>query len=274
MPLFSPRWNALAREAGIASHAITFGLEALRQAHYADKGLYNRGFFGLSIGLKRMLKLLLLIEYAIQNKGRFPSNDYLKQYGHDLQKLLAEARNIFDRYGEHEYSLPVGGIEDDIVRLLDRFARVTRYYNLDFLAGRSQPADSMDPIAEWYTKIGSQILAKHYSSKNQNQDRARAAVMQGLMGPVSMVRFLGEDDQQINSIEDASLRSAENKVIQKFGTFYCAKIARFLYVLLRRLEFEAHRAKLDDVPALHEFFFPFLNSDSYLKSRKTFPARG
>ena len=45
-------------------------------------------------------------------------------------------------------------------------------------------------------------------------------------------------------------------------------------MILYDLEHEAQNAGLDDVPALHEFFFPFLNEDTYLKSRKTFPTRG
>jgi hypothetical protein len=62
--------------------------------------------------------------------------------------------------------------------------------------------------------------------------------------------------------------------MQKYGTFYCAKIVRFGFAIMYDLEHEAQKAGLDDVPALHEFFFPFFNDDAYLLSRKTFPVRG
>jgi hypothetical protein len=72
MSEFSPRWNAFAREAGIAGHSISSGLTALRQVNYAQKGLYNQAFFGLSIGLERLLKLIALIDFALLNHGTYP----------------------------------------------------------------------------------------------------------------------------------------------------------------------------------------------------------
>jgi hypothetical protein len=172
------------------------------------------------------------------------------------------------------YEISGQGLENDIITFLARFATSTRYYNLNFLAGKAQPSQTMDPIAEWSTNIGSKILVRHYSQRSRKRDQRSAAVIGAMMAPVTLVRHVAEDGTVLDTVEDASLRTGENKIMQKYGTFYCAKVVRFPYMILYDLEHEAQRARLDDVPALHEFFFPFLNNDSYLKGRKTFPIRG
>jgi hypothetical protein len=276
MPLYSPRWNAFAREAGIAGHSLSAGLTALRKANYVDKGQYNQSFFGLSIGFERLFKLILLLDFAVCNGGVYPNDAYFRDLGHDLTRLYAEVRKVHARLPDPDgrYEIPAIGVENDIIAFLSRFAKSTRYYNLDFLAGRSQPQSSMDPIVEWYADIGRQILATNYSKRARERDKHDAGVIEALMGPISMVRFSTEDGQELNTLEAASLKTGENKILQKFGTFYCTKIARFAFMILYDLEREAHGAGLDDVPALNEFFFSFMNDDRYLKSRKTFPVRG
>jgi hypothetical protein len=264
------------REKGIASHAISSGLAALRKATYADKGLYTQAFFGLSIGLERLLKLIVLIDFASLNNGTYPDDAHLRGLGHDIRRLYSEARRVHTRlpnpHGRYEISN--SGLENDIVPFLARFAKGTRYYNLNFLSGRSQPPSAMDPIAEWASDIGRQILEQHYPQAVREKDERNAALIGALMGPVAMVRHVSEDGSILDTVEGASLRTGENKVMQKYGTFYCAKVVRFAYMILYDLEHEAQSAGLDDVPVLHEFFFPFLNNDAYLKSRKTFPVSG
>jgi hypothetical protein len=190
--------------------------------------------------------------------------------------LYSEAREIRERLtnARDEFEIPVSGLEADIIVFLAKFATSTRYYNLNFLSGKSQPSTSMDPIAEWRTGVGTEILKRHYSRAMREKDKRNAAIASALMGPVSWVQHIAEDGEIIDSVESASLRTGENKVMQKYGTFYCAKVVRFAYLVLYDLEGEAIKAGFDDVPALHEFFFPFLNKDAYLKSRKTFPAQG
>lgn len=273
---FSDRWNAFAREAGIAGHSISSGLEALRKADYTDKGLYSHAFFGLSIGLERLLKLIVLIDYAVLNAGTYPEAEYLKQLGHDIERLHSEARRVHDRLPDREgrYDFPPGGLEDDILAFLARFAKSTRYYNLDCIAGRSSAAQFVDPVAQWSTKIGNQILERHYQPTRRARDDANAILLQKSLGQIMLVRHTAEDGSALNSVQTAFRRGAENRVLQKYGTFYCVKIVRFAYMILYDLEHEAHASGLSDVPFLHELFFPFSNDDAYLKSRKTFPVRG
>ena len=58
------------------------------KANYTQNGLYTQAFFALSIGLERVAKLVIIEDYAIDNKGRFPDNNILKNIKHDIDVLL------------------------------------------------------------------------------------------------------------------------------------------------------------------------------------------
>lgn len=70
-PLEAPEWHALGREASLVRYLIGSGATAIGRANYADKmGEYYTAFFGLSVGLERLSKLILVARYAIENRGR------------------------------------------------------------------------------------------------------------------------------------------------------------------------------------------------------------
>src|SRR5262249_50693073 len=136
MPPFTPQWNALGREADIAAQSISAGLGTLRRANYAQTGFYSHAFFSLSIGLERLLKLIFLIDHALQNGGAFPSEgDLRNSFGHDLEKLFAHAMAVHRRMPkpDERYELPPGDLAFEVLRFLAAFAKTTRYYNLAYL---------------------------------------------------------------------------------------------------------------------------------------------
>ena len=274
--LYSPQWIALCREAAIASQSISAGLTALRRANYAATGLYSHAFFSLSIGLERLLKLIFIIDHTIQYNLTYPTEqDLRRRFGHDLEKLFTNAIRVHRRLPDRRqrYELSTDSLESEILGFLAQFAKTTRYYNLDYIVS-GRVADSRDdPIQKWFETIGVQILAKHYSERQRKKDAQSAALADELLRDHALVLHTAEDGSPLTSIESAALQTGKNKVIQKYGTFYCAKIARFLYMVLYDLVYDANRAGLE-IPYLSEFFFPFMNDDSYLLSRKTFPPPG
>lgn len=272
-PLYSPQWIALTREAGIASQSLSAGLTALRKANYAANGLYSHAFFSLSIGFERLLKLIYLIDFAVLN-GRFPMDSELRsRFGHDIAKLYTYAVGVHERLPKQEGRFPLsrGGIEDLVINFLGKFALSARYYNLNFLTGTA--AKQTDPIAEWYQDIGANILAAHYSARRRERVERNASIIDQMLGSFSTVHHTAEDGSPLTDVRSASLRTGENAIVQKYGTFYCTKIARFLYMILYDLNHEAHKARFP-LPYLYEFFFPFMNDDKYLLSRTTFAPLG
>lgn len=125
-------------------------LSALRAGSSVERGPFYVAFFNFAIGVERLLKVLLLLDHW-QRDRRFPNNSELKRYGgrsgHDVEMLYASAKVLFARYG---LPWPPGFEPDDIDRrllgFLSDFAKSSRYFNLDTLAGA---AKSADPLAAW-----------------------------------------------------------------------------------------------------------------------------
>jgi hypothetical protein len=88
-PLTLPKWHALGREAELAAEQIANGITALGRASHAQKGRYNQAFFGLSVGIERLAKIIFVADYATQHDGDFPTDNILRsQFGHEIVKLL------------------------------------------------------------------------------------------------------------------------------------------------------------------------------------------
>ena len=83
-----PEWHAIGRETALVRHLIGSGITALGRANYADqRGEYYTAFFGLSVGLERLAKLILVADYAICNDGHMP-------FGHKLIDLMTVAETF------------------------------------------------------------------------------------------------------------------------------------------------------------------------------------
>jgi hypothetical protein len=86
----------------------------------------------LLLGLERLLKLILIYKYRVENNDTFPDNATLKEYGHDIEKITNlvikgyESKLLFRKDDEPYKSM---------IKLLSD-AKSTRYYNLD-LTGKA-----------------------------------------------------------------------------------------------------------------------------------------
>lgn len=147
-----PEWHALGREASLVRHLIGSGATALGRANYADKmGEYYTAFFGLSVGLERLSKLILVARYAIENQGRIPDERLVKTFGHKLIDLTTEVENISVKMQLLlSYSRPSHEIPQKILECLDSFAdaRRGRYANFTSLDSPNLTPD--EPINKWW----------------------------------------------------------------------------------------------------------------------------
>ena len=67
-----PEWHSLQREAALVRHLVGSGVTSLGKASYGNKiGEYYTAFFGLSTGLERLAKLILVVDHVIINNGAF-----------------------------------------------------------------------------------------------------------------------------------------------------------------------------------------------------------
>ena len=86
-PLTNQICLALRRECQLVRGLLSSGITALGKATFSDPEKYYLAFFNLSIGIERLSKLVIIVDYKIKN-DRFPSEKVIKEYNHDISNLL------------------------------------------------------------------------------------------------------------------------------------------------------------------------------------------
>ena len=85
-----PEWHSIGRETKLVRHLLGSGATSLGRASYGDQmGEYYTAFFGLTVGLERLAKLICsLWTTRFRNGGTMPEEKVIKRYGHKLVSLL------------------------------------------------------------------------------------------------------------------------------------------------------------------------------------------
>ena len=264
---------ALLREAGIAGNSISAGLAAIRKANYATPGLYGHAFFSFSVGLERTLKLIYIMNYLIEN-NKYPTDIHLRDLGHNIKILFDFAQQVQIKYSisTGESMVTSQSFEMLIVEFMSRFAQGSRYYNLDLLVGSRKAVSSIDPIRDWFETVGRPILAMHLTDKKVKKIRSNAILLHQKTAHYTYVSHTAEDGTPLADVFSASYQTGITEVIRKYATLYSARLCRYLYYILWSIRHECHNNG-QVVPCLEELFFPFMNDDAYLLSRRTFPPR-
>lgn len=262
----TPEWRPLAHEAGLASYSLRGGLASLRKANYAHPHVYYGGFFQYTIGLERIMKLILIVDYVAQN-GKFPSNQqYAKKYGHKLTDLLVGITDVRNRLdpAARVWELPESDLTEAAISFLSDFAIGARYYNIDVLTGKEK---TQDPVERWFTEVGKLLISKR---KRPWRNTEWAQNLDAHIGNMSSIRFEAEDGSPIYRFAAAAQAANESEYVAKEGTFLCARIARHaISILLARSDQVPHSVT---VPYFIEFFYLFTMDDAYLKRQKSFTA--
>jgi hypothetical protein len=195
----SPEWYTLQREAELAGEQIASGVTALGQATYANKATYTQAFFALSIGFERLAKLIIVGEHLLTT-GQFPRDDVLRRFGHHIDKLLAECELVSARRraGEDYAERPNTPIHRGIVETLSEFGRLTRYYNLDLIAG-GKAEQLPEPLNAWWTRVGHPIIALHHTRNQKEKAQKRAAEMAALITPAYVHHIDRKEDRSMTS---------------------------------------------------------------------------
>lgn len=274
----SRNWRALVSEAGAAAEHLAIGVTALGKANYAQHAYYTQAFFALSVGFERSAKIALVVDHALDHKGQFPTQESLKNYGHDLGKLLERMDEVAVRRArdkEKSERLPRGEIHEGIVRVLTDFAtNFSRYYNLDLVTGATGVTQRPAPLADWHERVLLPVKASHYSPRHAKRVRERAESIATVMGHDVRVSYHAEDGSEIDNVFDASVLTGVTEYIRPYCRMYVMQICRFVSHVMSDLTFAAYDHRLADVPHLTDFYAIFNSPDSYFRSRKTWSIYG
>lgn len=259
---------ALLSEAGFTKEMLGTGATQIRKANYSSQGIYAQAFSNLSIGIERVGKLCLLLDYYIDNDGRFPDFNYLKNsIGHKLELLhnrsaeIAAQKQIKFKFLS-QLNHPV---HLSILRVLHLYAEGDRYSNINILVSARQ---QNDPIASWFNNVDNYIFENIISKKTKEKIIRNAKTCKAMM-PNSSVFFISETGEEISDYEDASCRTGMFEVVAPYRQLFILQIIRYWVELLSELSSIAQRQGRQDIPYLSEVFGGFYNSDTYFKTRRT-----
>lgn len=236
MEEFNQAEKLLLIEGSLSAYALANGLDCLRKANVYEKGMYYQAFFSLSIGMERLLKLIIIYDYRIKNSGKFPDNKEIKQKGHDLYEMISAL----------EPQLLENEIYKNVIEFLSEFAKNTRYYNLDVLTGKE--TQNLNPIEQW-NNIEKMILKQYNVKIKETQNKKE---MVNRINEVSDILFL---DMNSNLVNDASYIVDEiekRNIIQGYDVLVFYKIIRSLVNILTEYEL-----KNNMFPYLREYFIYF-----------------
>lgn len=266
MSHFSQTFLALLKEGQFTKDLLGAGATQIRRANYASKGTYFQAFTSLSTGLERIGKLALILDHYIDNHGRFPDFNYLKnEIGHDLVKLKEKAILVVQRRSLM-VAFPSSTIHGSIVQLLGDFAKGDRYSNLNLLVGSTRQSD---PIAAWFNEVDMALYDSRVRQSNKAKITRNAQVVARMLGSCASVMHSSETGTEISDVEEASFRTGVFKAVAPYRQLYVLQIIRFWAELLRLLQYVAHNKGSHNIPYFSELFAAFTNEDSYLRSRKT-----
>lgn len=266
MSQLSQTFLALLKEGQFTKDLLGAGVTQIRRANYASKGTYFQAFSSLSTGLERIGKIALIVDHYIDNSGRFPDFNYLKnEIGHDLVKLQEKALAVVQRRGL-AIAFPSSSIHASIVQLLGDFAKGDRYSNLNLLVGSARQSD---PIAAWFKEVDLALYDSQVRQFKKEKIARNAQISAHMMRSFTRVMHTSETGTEISDVEEASFRTGVFEAVAPYRQLYILQIIRFWVELLRLLQYAAHDRGSQDIPYFGELFAAFGNDDSYLRTRKT-----
>ena len=243
--MFTEKEVNLEKEAALTASLLGNGLNALRKADLYNKGLYYQAFFSLSIGIERLLKIIVVNKYRVNHDGAFPTDINPRKFGHDLIKLCKHTG----------IKLESNPLHIKLVEFLNDFAKKSRYYNIDSMMNTN--VGYHDPLYDWY--LLSQDILNSSKKKNIIPNKQELA---NIIDSVSLIRF---NDLQGNEITNAIglLKEFESRnIIQSYSVQFMFEIITELVNEIRILEAQKYM-----LPILSEFF------PLYHKCRKAYEIR-
>jgi len=267
MDNLTPAFYALLEEAKFTREILGSGVTQIGRANYAQKGIYFQAFSSLSIGLERIGKLCVILDYYIRNNGKFPDQKYIKdEIGHDLSKLQSKSLEIIKNNSLSLSCSLKDPLHSEILNILSDFGKGDRYSNINILLSSNS---QNDPIKNWNIKVDKVLFEKRVSNKVKEKIELNAKLAEALLGQHVQVLHYSEDRKELD-LKDSSYLTGMNKAVAKYRRLYVLQIIRYWVDLLGSLQHKAMSSKNNDIPFFSEIFALFNNEDSYFLTRKTF----
>lgn len=271
--MFAEPFFLLSREGFIVRSCLCSGLTEIRNANLDEKGRYYSGFFQLTIGLERMAKLAIILEYMVSNGLSVPASSSVRNYGHDLERLFATLKKITEKYEFPflaEFDLAANVVE--LLLFFKKFALGSRYANLDALAGGSP---KIDPLQEWQGILAG-IITKYISPGRVDKILAQASRLADSIRPHTSLYSFDLKNRPLKLEEYLAVPTLFNNAA-KYVVLEITMILRPIIRLIGSLTRLAQQIDMDKgngilrIPYLEEFFFFLPEDRAYILRKKRWP---
>jgi hypothetical protein len=266
--MFNHQFHLLSQEGSLTQTALLTGLDFLSKADHDNKGGFYTAFFQLSIGLERLMKIAVILDYKVHNELKNPTNADLRCIGHGLINAYEKCKQLASDRGMNMSGwFDAGRIEHDILQFLSEFSTGARYYNLNQLAGTKKHDD---PLAQW-SVLHKRVADTYISFARQEKINMKAVAHCDKFGLYGWERGI---DGQWRATVDITFLHALFKNANRYCVWTMIRIMRPFYFLLSALCKENHtleeRKGMQEiiVPYMYEFFPFFLCDRSTSTSRK------
>ena len=241
--IFSKNERLISKEAGLAATCLEQGLTALRKANFTQKWNYYQGFFLITIGMERLLKLTIITIYRIE-ENKLPNNGELRKYGHDIEQLFLAVSNHVNPSNNF---LLTDSLYPKIISFLSEYASISRYYNLDSLSGKER---TLDPLHKW--KETQDEIARRHCKPIEISPMEDFLI--GRMSSFSSVFHTDELDKPITDYSDFYLQGKNIDKIQGYSIYYLYSLVCHITDQLKTISSKKYL-----MPVLSEFFPLFSN---------------
>lgn len=266
---FSSSYLLLAQEGYLIRSCLTLGLTELRKANVGNKGAFYSALFNLSVGIERLLKVVIIIDHMLENKLSVLSTKELKKYGHNLIDLHNSVIAIANRKDIEIPNLSsLDAIDQDLLNLLSEFAKITRYHNLDALS--KTPANQNAPLASW-NEILNKVLDKDVPEKRRVRILNESAYISVMLKENSRVLMNGLDKRPL-TIEDVVALPTLHDLAVKYVILRLVNILFPFKNLIKHLCDESCKYSADfsypPISMLQEFLTWLCNDKQYVLKKK------
>lgn len=233
---FSPTFLLLQQEGYLISSSLSTGLTELRAAHVGNKGAFYAALFNLSVGIERLLKVIVIIDHMLDNNLVAPTKRQLQKRSHNILNLYDECRKLG---AKQDVVIPsrteIDEINQKLLVLLSEFALSARYHNLDSL---SYSQINLDPLNAW-SEIVFCILRLDVSKRQKDKIFAQTHIIFTLIHDKSIAIMHGLDKRPLNIFEVLSLPGLHQQAM-RFAVLRVIRILSPFRDLSMRLDLKSY----------------------------------
>ena len=270
---FSDLFFLLQREGYVTRSCICTGLTEVRNANLEEKGKYYTGFFQLAIGIERLIKLALILDYMVLHNLTAPGAKTVRAYRHDLDVLYQSAERVAAaQYSRIAGRFVLSPLASRILNFLSDFAQGARYANLDSLASGTA---NREPLIEW-SKILKDVLNSDVSKAKLQRIMSESVALSSLISGITMVLAHDLENKPLSvesALSEPRLQAEANRYVVWHIVLLIAPLKELVIELARKAsEINLkHTTSVMHIPEMSEFFSFLLVDRAYILRKKRWP---